>query len=154
MFPELEEAIKEGRSEMSAGITWKDQSSKAYQDECVKQTEKLIGPKVTPSQRKGLVERIIKPFSICLWMTGCFAPRIEGFTADINLKSDAQPMIKQPYKLSEFDQRRLEFHEDKEVAEGKAVWAKPGHKASWGSPSFVVDLAGKGVLGRPVRDYR
>ena len=27
-------------------------------------------------------------------------------------------------------------------------------KCNWGAPSFVVDQAGKGLLGRPVRDYR
>ena len=34
------------------------------------------------------------------------------------------------------------------------MWAKPGGSYCWGSPSFVVDEAGKVVLGRPVRDYR
>lgn len=85
---------------------------------------------------------------------GCRAPRVEGYLADIVPKGDAQPRIQQPYKLSEFDQRRLEYHEDVEVAEGKAVWAEPGKSYCWGAPSFVVDQPGKGVLGRPVRDYR
>ena len=87
-------------------------------------------------------------------MIGCCAPRVEGYQAHITLRPDAQPKIQQPYRLSEFDQKRLEYHEDVEVAEGKAVWADPGGSYSWGSPSFVVDQTGKGVLGRPVRDYR
>ena len=41
--------------------------------------------------------------------------------ADITLKSDAQPRIQQPDKLSAFDQARLEYHEDVEVSERKAV---------------------------------
>ena len=50
---------------------------------------------------------------------------------------------------------RLEYYyEDVEIAEGKAVWANPGGSYRWGSPSFVVDQTGKGVLGRPVRDCR
>ena len=49
---------------------------------------------------------------------------------------------------------RLEFHEDQEVLDGKAVWAPPGGSYEWGSPSFVVDQSKKDILGRPVRDYR
>ena len=75
---------------------------------------------------------------------------MSGFTADIKLKSDYVPKVLQPYKLSEFDERRLQYHEDMEVAEGKAEWAPPGTSTEFGSPSFVVDQAGKGVLGRPV----
>ena len=41
-----------------------------------------------------------------------------------------------------------------EVAEGKAVWAPPGMAFNFASPSFVVDQDGKGLCGRPVRDYR
>ena len=73
---------------------------------------------------------------------------------DIQLKPDYVPKVQQHFRLSEFDQRRLEYHEDIEVAEGKAEWASPGTSTEFGSPSFVVDQAGKGVLGRPVRDYR
>ena len=40
------------------------------------------------------------------------------------------------------------------MAEGKARWAIPGEWPSWGSPSFIVDSDAKGLLGRPVRDYR
>ena len=40
--------------------------------------------------------------------------------ADIGLEVDVQPMIKQPYKLSE-------YYEDEEVTEEETVWAKPGH---------------------------
>ena len=40
------------------------------------------------------------------------------------------------------------------MEEGKARWLLPGERSEWGSPSFVVDQDGKGLLGRPVRDYR
>ena len=66
----------------------------------------------------------------------------------------AVPKIQQPLSLSPFDQMRLEYHEDLDVAEGKADWVPPGQAGRWGSPSFVVDQSGKGLLGRPVRDYR
>ncbi len=72
----------------------------------------------------------------------------------MQLKTYAQPRVMQPFNLSKYDQMRLEFHEDVEVAEGKAYWAEPGEPHEWGSPSFVVDQEGKGLRGRPVRDYR
>ena len=77
-----------------------------------------------------------------------------GYTAPITPIPGAQPRIQQPYKLPAFDQYRLDYHEGMDIAEGKAYWAKPGGAYAWGSPSFVVDQAGKGVLGRPVRGYR
>ena len=58
MFPELEKAISEGRREMKEGIKWKDQSFEEYKDECVKEAEKLVGPRVTAKQKKSLMERI------------------------------------------------------------------------------------------------
>ena len=73
---------------------------------------------------------------------------------DLQLKPDAKPRLFQPYPLSEYDQLRLEFHEDMEVQQGKARWATEGEWSSWGSPSFVTDQEGKGLLGRPIRDYR
>jgi hypothetical protein len=56
--------------------------------------------------------------------------------------------------LSAYDQLRLELHEDEEVAQGKARWAQAEEWSEWASPSFVVDQSGKGLLGRPIRDYR
>ena len=88
------------------------------------------------------------------WIQGCNAPRVSGFEADIQAKPGAQPKVIQPFPLSRFDQMRLELHEDQEVEKGKAFWVPHGTAAPWGSPSFVVDSDGKGLLGRPVRDYR
>ena len=85
---------------------------------------------------------------------GLRPPRVKGFQADIRLKTDAIPKILQPYPLSQYDQLRLDLHEDQEVADGKARWSLPGETTQWGAPSFVVDSEGKGLLGRPVRDYR
>ena len=154
LFPELEEEIRKGKEALCAGVKWPDQSTEEYKDEVVNRSEKLINPKLSKRQKTSLITRILRPFSIAFWMAGCSAPRVEGFTASIQLKPDAQPRVQQPCKLSAFDQKRLEYHEDVEVAEGKAVWAEPGGPYCWGSPSFVVDQTGKGVLGRPVRDYR
>ena len=69
-------------------------------------------------------------------------------------KHDARPRVQQPFPLSEFDQLRLDYHLDEDVALGKARWLEAGEKCEWASPAFVVDQSGKGLLGRPVRDYR
>ena len=102
---------------MSEGIIWPDQTSEAFKDEVVRKSEPLIDARVSPTQRKVLINRILRPFSMVFWLAGCNAPRVEGYTASLQLKSDAQPRIQQPYKLSAFDQKRLEYHEDMEVAD-------------------------------------
>ena len=114
----------------------------------------MNGKDVSQQQKSSFMTRIIRRFSTCFWIAGCCAPRVEGYTAHLNLKLDAVPVCQQPFPLSAYDQMRLEYHEDLEVHEGKAVWLPPGVTSPWASPSFVVDQSGKGLLGRPVRDYR
>ena len=79
---------------MNHGIKWPDQTTTAFKDECVKLAEPLVGTNVTKKQKSSLMNRIIRPYAAALWIAGCKAPRVEGFTADIQLKSDAQPLIK------------------------------------------------------------
>ena len=98
--------------------------------------------------------RILRRFSTCFWVAGCLAPQVTGYSATIQRKPDAAPVCQQPFPLSAYDQLRLEYHEDLEVHEGKAFWLQPGVTSPWASPSFIVDQSGKGLLGRPVRDYR
>ena len=116
--------------------------------------EPLMGPKLNSTHKNKIMSRVVRAFSAIFWMQGCLAPQVEGFVADVKLIPGAQPRVTQPFPLSKYDQLRLEYHEDMEVAEGKAYWAPPGEAHEWGSPSFVVDQEGKGLLGRPVRDYR
>ena len=113
-----------------------------------------MGSNLTKPQRTSLVSRILKRFSAWFWIAGCCAPRVEGYTAHLELKPGAVPVCQQPFPLSVYDQLRLEYHEDLEDHEGKADWLDPGVVSPWASPSFVVDQAGKGLLGRPVHDYR
>ena len=53
-----------------------------------------------------------------------------NFQADIKPLPGAVPKIQQPFPLSAFDRLRLEFHEDMEVAEGKAEWIPAGEAGS------------------------
>ena len=113
-----------------------------------------IGKQLTKKQRSSFIHKVIRAFSAVFWIQGCAPTRVKGYKAHIELTQNATPRIQQPFPLSAFDQLRLEHHEDAEVEENKAYWVPPGQAGSWGSPSFVVDQAGKGLLGRPVRDYR
>ena len=99
LFLELEAAVQKGREELKRGILWPDQHTEAYADEVVRKCEPLIGPKVTKTQRSSLVTRVLKPFAAVFWLAGCKAPRVEGLQAHIQQRPDAQPMVKQPYKL-------------------------------------------------------
>ena len=154
LFPKLEEEIAADIKAREEGAEWPDQSAETYKDEVQKLADAHIGKQLTKRQRGSFCQRILRAFSICLWLPGCNPPQVTGYRAHIESMPDARPRITQQFPLSPFDQRRLEYHEDVEVAEGKAVWLEHGCAGKWGSPSFVVDQEGKGVLGRPVRDYR
>ena len=102
LFPQLEEAIAEGRKAASTGVIWPDQRTAAYQEEVCKKADPLVHKRITPQQRQRLFTRVLKPFSMVFWMLGCNAPRVAGFTAHLDLKDGAQPRIQQPYKLFRF----------------------------------------------------
>jgi hypothetical protein len=76
---------------MKKGISWPDQTSEAFRDEVVNKSEKLTNPELTKAQRSSLAARIFRPFSICFWIAGCLAPRVDGFCGSIKLKPDAIP---------------------------------------------------------------
>ncbi len=48
----------------------------------------------------------------------------------------------------------LKLHVDEWIEDGKAEWVQPGEAITWARPAFVVDQEGKGLLVRPVVDYR
>ena len=154
LFPALQAEIAEDKAKRDAGVTWPDQSTEAFKDEVQKQATPNVGPQLTKPQRTSFIKRVLRAFSVCFWVQGCSPPRVTGYTAHIEPMATATPRIQQPFPLSAFDQLRLEYHEDCEVEDNKAEWVLPGRSGSWGSPSFVVDQPGKGLLGRPVRDYR
>lgn len=133
---------------------WPNQDDPSYKDHIAKLAEPLIGDALSASQKTLLSTRIIRRFSLCLWVAGRAAPRVEGYAAHVEIKPNATPVCQQQFPLSAYDQLRLEYHEDLEVHEGKAFWLEPGVGSPWSSPSFVVDQPGKGSLARPARDYR
>ena len=154
LYPQLLKEIEQKRKDLLQGILYQDQDSQEYKTKLSEEGKKLIHEGLKPRQKMGIINRILLTFSTCFWLPGCHAPRVEGFVAKIHPVPDAVGRCQQPFRLSEYDQARLELAEDIEVAEGKAVWAEPGQAFTFCSPSFVVDQDGKGLLGRCVRDYR
>ncbi len=146
--------IEEKKAQQEAGVKWPNQTSEKYKDEAEKVASGLLGPRLTQRQRRNFLHKVVRAFSMCFWLPGCLPPRVKGFRADIRLRVDATPRITQPFPLSKYDELRLQYHEDEEVRDGKARWLLPGERCEYGSPSFVVDSEAKGLLGRPVRDYR
>ena len=153
-FPDLAREVEEARSQLNTGVKWPNQTTQEYKNEVMKVAENNIGKQLKPKQRNSFLIKVLCAFSCCFWMDGCPAPRVKDFEADIVPKSDSKPRIQQPFPLSEFDQLRLDYHLDEDIALGKARWLSPTEKCEWASPAFVVDQSGKGLLGRPVRDYR
>ena len=97
-----------------------------FKKEIAERAEKLMNKDLTRKQRDSFVNRILRCFSVCFWIQGCNAPQVEGFIANIKLKPDAVGKCQQPFKLSAYDQYRVEVHEDVLIDEGKAEWAPPG----------------------------
>ena len=114
----------------------------------------MIGDQLTEEQKERYITEIPVRFSSSFWSPGCQAPKVKGVKLHIEKKEGAVPKVQQPFPLSAYDRLRLEYHEDVEIAEGKAAWLPPETQVQWASPSFVVGQEGKGLLGRPVRDYR
>ena len=156
LFPELQQEVAAARLNLQkqSKTEYFDQESVSYKDKCEAIAHDNMGKRPSKLQVGTFMQKVVRTFSCILWMEGCAPPRVKGFQADIRLKTDAIPKILQPYPLSQYDQLRLDLHEDQEVADGKARWSLPGETTQWGAPSFVVDSEGKGLLGRPVRDYR
>ena len=154
LFPELQAEIEEAREGLGKEITFPDQEVESYKQALEEKVSPNVGEQLSKPKQRKVLDRVVRAFSCCFWLVGCAAPRVTGFEASIPLRQEAVPRVLQPLHLSPYDQLRLEYHEDLDVDEGKARWLEPGEKSGWGSPSFVVDQEGKGLLGRPVRDYR
>ena len=85
-----------------------------------------MGPRLQGKRRSSFLKNVVCAFAAALWLDGCPAPQVKGYQAHLHLKPDARAKVIQPFPLSEFDRMRLEYHEDLEVAQGKAMWSLPG----------------------------
>ena len=71
------------------------------------------------------------------------------------LKPNAKPVARQPIPLSPFDDMRVEYHIEENVAQGKLrkIDCMKEGLPEWSTPVFVVDQDAKGLLGRMVCAY-
>ena len=101
-----------------------------------------------------MCKHILRPFSDRFWDEGCPAPTITGFKAHIDLKPDAKLQLRQPYRLSKFDETRLRFLYEEAEREGKVERYTLGERPPCVcTPVIVVDKKGS-LIGRKVGDFR
>ena len=150
LFPDLELEIEERRKRSQAPV--RDQTSKEYKDDiCAIVKQKQL----CPAEHLALVcKHILRPFSDRFWDEGCPAPTITGFKAHIDLKPDAKLQLRQPYRLSKFDETRLRFLYEEAEREGKVERYTLGERPPCVcTPVIVVDKKGS-LIGRKVGDFR
>ena len=98
-FPELKKEIEEKRKDLTRGVVYPDQTSEAYKDVCCEEANKHLGKNLSAAKRSVFLQRVIRPFSAVLWVAGCAAPRVAGFTAEIKPRVDARPKVIQPFPV-------------------------------------------------------
>ena len=62
----------------------------------------------TEEQWQTWCAKVLEPYADRFWDAGCPAPVIKNFEGDIVPKSDAQPSARRPFRLSEYDEARLD----------------------------------------------
>ena len=117
---EQQQEIKEARKDIKTDVVFDNQESTEYKKHLTSVHEGLCHKDLLP-QRKSSILRVLHKFALCFWAIGCKAPQVEGFVAKIHPKPDAVGKCQQPFRLSAYDQARLELHED--VAED--AWKRP-----------------------------
>ena len=139
MFPKLVEIIEANKKRMLEQKKW-DQSSPEWKEHVKEIAKTKFGG--TEEQWKVWCAEILEPFADRFWDVGCAAPVIQGFEGDIVPKPGCQPSARRPFRLSEYDEARLEqrLHEFEEA--GQLYRVAPDEAGEWSSPAFVVDKQG------------
>ena len=150
LFPALQAEIAQRRKTLNEPK--RDQKTAKYKQEIC---EKVKALKLCPDQYyHTLCENVLKPFSDRFWDDGCPAPSIKGFKAHIELKQGAEMKFRQPYRLSKFDETRLQYLYEEAEQEGKVERYELGEKPPRVcTPVIVVDKKGS-LIGRKVGDYQ
>ena len=100
-------------------------------------------------------DSVIAKYHQCFWTEGCAPPAVRDHLIRFRLKPGAKPVARQPIPLSPFDDLRVEYHIEKNVAQGKLrkIDTAKDQLPEWSTPVFVVDQDAKGLLGRMVCAY-
>ena len=119
MFREVQEEIEKKRKEMTEQY---DQKSEIYRDKLEKMARRIMeSDSGLPSwQIDKLIEEVIRPYSDVLWIEGAPPPLLKEYKASIKLKPGASGVVRQPYKLSKYDELRASYHHEVWEREGKS----------------------------------
>ena len=149
LFPKLVKQIEDQREKMKTQQRW-DQTSESWKAHVVEVSRPNFGG--TDAQWEIWCSRILRPYADRFWDTGCAAPVIQGFEGDIVPKEGAVPSARRPFKLSAYDEARLEQRVMEFEDAGQLYRVSPEDAGEWSSPAFIVDKQGD-LLGRLVTDY-
>ena len=149
MFPKLLEEIKKQRASMAEKKVW-DQATAEWKDHLRRTAKLQFGG--TEEEWNAFATQILDAYADRFWDAGCPAPEIKNFVADISLKEGSRPSARRPFKLSEYDEARLDYRCDEFVNSGQMYQVDPQDAGEWSSPAFIVDKVGD-MLGRLVTDY-
>ena len=85
LFPELCAEIDAETVRRADATKWGDQNASEYKDHCCERAAPLIGKSLTPAQCKRFLHQVIRMYSVCFWVEGCAAPKVEDFIAHLRL---------------------------------------------------------------------
>ena len=156
LFPELLKLVEEKRRDLYKGEKYPDYASRKtgvfLEDLMSKVGDKIGG---TPEEQKRYFDEVIAKYSECFWIEGCAPPLVKDHKIKFRLKEGAKPVARQPIPLSPYDDVRVEYHIEENVAQGKLrkIDVKKEAIPEWSTPAFVVDQDAKGLMGRMVCAY-
>ena len=105
----------------------------------------------TDDEKRKFFDKVVAKYPDVYWIEGCPAPTVRSKLIRFNLKPGAVPKARQPIPFSPYDDLRVEFHIEENIAEGKlrrVELEKEEKLPEWATPVFVVDQDAKGLLGR------
>ena len=122
LFPELREVVRERRLALKQGLQWPTAESRrtpAYKAAMAEICKGKIGG--TEQEQVEFFEQVIAAHCQTFWIDGCDAPEVKGIRIGFRLKPGARPVARQPIPLSPFDDLRVEYHLEENVALGKCA---------------------------------
>ena len=89
----------------------------SYRDHLAKEGASFIGG--TPQEQRRYFDEVIAKYPECYWTDGCAPPTVKNHVISFRLKQGAKPVARQPIPVSPYDDLRVEFHIEENVAMGR-----------------------------------
>ena len=125
LFPDLLAEIEKRRRDRENGAhyTAEERFGVEFRKELAKVSMERIGG--TEAEKRAFFDRVIASYPDVYWIDGCPAPTVRSKLIHFNLKPGAVPKARQPIPLSPYDDLRVEFHIEENIAEGKLRRVEP-----------------------------